>query len=945
MVEDSASIVSSPEGASVHAVLVFRDVTEQRRAEAELRGTVERLRLALEVGRLMPWELTLATGELTVHGIEALLPGAAINHRDDYAKFIHPDDREMIHNLIMGAIENKRTYAGAYRLVKPDGGLLWVESRGQPLYDAGGKAVKVLGILRDLTEQKLVEQIVRDGQEQFRNVAESASDGFVTIDEKGKILYANAAFAAIFGYKRSDLIGQSLSILIPESLRSRHKEGFERFFKTGVRKVDWRHVEFPGLRKDGSEAALEMSLSESRTGAKRLYSAIVRDISERKRAERLVMAARERLLLVQRIAGIGTFEINLLTKRRSMSPELEAMYGLPVGGFEGTQEHWIRLLHPGDAGAAGQRFQAALEAGSGDYANEYRIVWPDKSVHWIASNGKIFRDEKGRGVWMLGADQDITRRKEAEAEREKLLDSERAARGRLLVAHRIAGIGTYELDLRTGRADMSRESAALYGLKPDDVFGSREHWVTRVYPADRDTIQNYLRSVLQSGADDYQSEFRIVWPDGSVRWLATKGKIFRDEHGVPVKMLGAEQDITRRKETEAEREKLLVSERLARERLELAQRAGKIGIYERDLKSGMLKLSPELAALMGLFAGGFSGRFEDWLNLVHPDDRASVLNGVEEAIRLTSEYYFEYRVVWPDGSVHWLASSGKVICGADGKPELSVGATHEITQRKALEAERERIIEREKTARTEAERASNLKDEFLATVSHELRTPLTAILGWSQLLLDGPLEPDQIRRGAESIDRNARVQAQLVEDLLDISRIVTGRMRIKIEPLDLAEVVAAAVEGLRPAAQAKKIKIETNLSRARVNGDPERLQQVAFNILFNAVKFSEQNGLVEVSVVLDRHTARMVVRDHGRGISPAFLAGLFQRFSQEDSSSTRRHGGMGLGLAIAKQLVELHGGSVRAESEGEGKGTTMIVELPALKQGDTALFNFLATPT
>src|SRR5262249_39388362 len=150
-------------------------------------------------------------------------------------------------------------------------------------------------------------------------------------------------------------------------------------------------------------------------------------------------------------------------------------------------------------------------------------------------------------------------------------------------------------------------------------------------------------------------------------------------------------------------------------------------------------------------------------------------------------------------------------------------------------------------------------------------------------------EPEQIRRGAESIDRNARVQAQLVEDLLDISRIVSGRMRIKIEPLDLAELVAAAVEGLRPAALAKKISIETNLVPARVNGDPERLQQVAFNILFNAVKFSNQDGLIEVGVSEEEQTVRFVVRDYGRGINPAFLAGLFQRFSQEDSSSTRRH--------------------------------------------------------
>jgi signal transduction histidine kinase/CheY-like chemotaxis protein len=234
------------------------------------------------------------------------------------------------------------------------------------------------------------------------------------------------------------------------------------------------------------------------------------------------------------------------------------------------------------------------------------------------------------------------------------------------------------------------------------------------------------------------------------------------------------------------------------------------------------------------------------------------------------------------------------------------------------------------TARREAESASRSKDEFLATVSHELRTPLNAILGWAQLLLTSDVDVEKTRRGLETIARNAKLQAQLIDDLLDVSRIISGKMRLDVRALDLVPVVDAALEAIRPAAEAKQIRLRRVLDplAGPVAGDPARLQQVVWNLLSNAVKFTPKEGLVEVRLERVNSHVEIIVADNGPGIAPDFLPHVFDRFRQSDASTTRRQGGLGLGLAIVRHLVELHGGTVRAKSPGEGHGSTFVVLLP-----------------
>lgn len=254
----------------------------------------------------------------------------------------------------------------------------------------------------------------------------------------------------------------------------------------------------------------------------------------------------------------------------------------------------------------------------------------------------------------------------------------------------------------------------------------------------------------------------------------------------------------------------------------------------------------------------------------------------------------------------------------------------EIAERKKELEERDQLLVREQMARSEAESANRLKDEFLATVSHELRTPLTAIIGWSHMLRNGNLNDAAARRAVETIERNAKVQAQLVEDILDVSRVITGNLRLNVGPVDAASVINAAIDSVQLAADSKGIQLEVTLdpSARHINGDARRLQQVVWNLLSNAIKFTPSSGNVRVRLERVESYVQIKVSDTGCGISHDFLPFIFDRFRQADGTSTRRHGGLGLGLAIVRHLVELHGGTVSADSQGEGLGSTFIIKLP-----------------
>ena len=322
----------------------------------------------------------------------------------------------------------------------------------------------------------------------------------------------------------------------------------------------------------------------------------------------------------------------------------------------------------------------------------------------------------------------------------------------------------------------------------------------------------------------------------------------------------------------------------------------------------------------------------DWLSTyISLDDLPPVLGAIQRAIATKSVFQLEHRVRRVDGTLAWTLSRAVPITDASGEIVEWFGTASDISERKRIQEALQHSLASEQRARAEAQRANRMKDEFLTTLSHELRTPLNAILGWSQILTGhGTPTADNLQRGLETIERNAWAQIHLIEDLLDVSRISEGKLRLDVKPVALGDVVEAAMASVRPAAEAKRIKIQTLLDRDndQVTGDGARLQQVAWNLLSNAVKFTPKEGRIQVVLDLVKSHVVLTISDNGEGIAPEFLPHVFDRFRQGDQTTTRAFGGLGLGLSIVKHLVELHGGTVRAASEGRGHGTTFVVELP-----------------
>lgn len=367
-------------------------------------------------------------------------------------------------------------------------------------------------------------------------------------------------------------------------------------------------------------------------------------------------------------------------------------------------------------------------------------------------------------------------------------------------------------------------------------------------------------------------------------------------------------------------------------RLRIALEAAGLGTWDFNPTTETLRWDARCKALAGLSPEA-AVSFETFKKSIHPDDRERVARAVEEALDPAKNDVFdvEYRTVGIEDLVErWVSSRGLGIV-ENGRTVRFVGAMLDVTTKKRVEVERVELLARERRARAAAETASRAKDEFLATVSHELRNPLNAILGWSRVLVEErDIDGDRLKKGLEVILRNAKAQVQLVEDILEVSRIVTGKLRLTTNIVDVPTLVEAAIETVRAAAQARRVQLASTIepSVGTIIADEDRVQQILWNLLSNAVKFTPAGGTVHVTAAKRGDSVELVVSDTGEGIDADFLPYVFERFWQFDGSTTRKHGGLGLGLAIVRHLAELHGGTVRAESAGRGQGATFTVMLP-----------------
>ncbi len=536
-----------------------------------------------------------------------------------------------------------------------------------------------------------------------------------------------------------------------------------------------------------------------------------------------------------------------------------------------------------------------------------------------------------------------------------------------------------------GRVEFFNKQWSDYTGVPYEPTTAAEVAASFVHPDDGDhTMEAFKEAQRSSGV--FLVEHRIRSATGSYRWFLVRAEPYRDpQTGEIIRWFGASTDIHDRKQAEAIITTDLENTRLLRDLSTQLLIEDNIQVLYDEIMATAITLTRADAGtvqildkatqeLVLLASQGFDCTMTDHFYRVNASSNTPC--GI--ALIAGTRTFIDFDVPEcddPSGAlrmhlnVGYLCAQSTPLISRSGRP-IGMVSTHwckhhcpterelrfldllarqaaDLIEQRQTEAERRQVLEREQAAREEAERANRIKDEFLAVLSHELRSPLNPILGWTQLLQNGKLDEARKAEALKTIERNAKLQKQLIEDLLDISGIMQGKLSLTAAPVSLTFIISAAIETVRLAAEAKHIRLQLDLDNtvAPISGDVARLQQVLWNLLSNAVKFTPNGGQVTVELRQLNQLAQIRVIDTGKGINPQFLPYMFEYFRQEDGSTTRKFGGLGLGLAIARQIVEMHGGRVSAQSQGEGQGATFIVQLPAMKQTASIVSEPIQTKT
>ncbi|HEX4999994.1 MAG TPA: PAS domain S-box protein [Terriglobia bacterium] len=643
-----------------------------------------------------------------------------------------------------------------------------------------------------------------------------------------------------------------------------------------------------------------------------------RDITEEKRIGETVRSSEERLRRITEATKDALWEIDLAANQLWWSEGAKPLFGHSPGELQIRLEDWFHAIHPDDRDRVRRKFMEFMSNDDTDWSEQYRFLRADGVYADIEDKGRKFFAENGQPARIAGAMVDITERKAAEkALRESEERFEKAFRASpdALVISRIAD-GVI--------LDINDNFVSLSGFQRKDLIGKStlqlDIYVNR---ADRQRAVALLDK--HHGVRDF--EFLMRRRSGETRFVSFSAQPIT-VHGEQC-WLTIGRDITERKLIEKARR---TSEEEAKRQLayiEAIYATAPVGLCYVDTDLRYRSINQYLAEIDGVAVEEHIGRT---LAEIVPE-LAPTIEPIFRKVIETGEPVLNFdvsKVAKGKPAQHFIGSYYPIKDHDQRVIGVNVVVV-EITHRKQVEQERERILLQEKRAREEAEEANRLKDEFLATISHELRTPLTAILGWAHLLTGGDLSESKARHALEVIEQSAKAQARLVDDILDTSRIITGRLQFDARPVDIERVFQAAIDVIRPSAEAKQIDLRVSIGGMDkiVFGDANRLQQVIWNLLSNAVKFTRQGGHIEARINRRAGQIEISVTDSGIGIEPQFLPFVFDRFRQADSASTRRYGGLGLGLAIVRHVVEMHGGSVSATSPGKGLGSTFTVRFPA----------------
>ena len=553
-----------------------------------------------------------------------------------------------------------------------------------------------------------------------------------------------------------------------------------------------------------------------------------------------------------------------------------------------------------------------------------------------------YRNAAGEVTQLVPSSIVITERKSAEA-------ALRQGDERFQLIARATNDVVWDWDLELNRLWWNEAYTKLFGYSSQGVLGP-ESWTGHIHPDDANRVVNSIYAVINGKGQYWSHEYRFQCHDGGYAYILDRGYVIRDAKGQGVRMLGAMQDITARKQAE----KAL---RQSETRLRLALDAAHMGSFDWDMPNNHITWSHWHEVLWGFTPGEYDGTYESLARRIHPDDLPRINDEIGRCIALRKPFTLEFRVVWPDGSTHWIASRGEFNLSADGRPLRMRGAVVEITERKQAEHAMRQLTQQleqgvmDRTTELQAtqlelsaknhelqtqykrvQEANRLKSEFLANMSHELRTPLNAIIGFSELMHDGKTGPvsDQQKEYLGDVLSSAQHLLQLINDVLDLAKVESGKMEFHYAYADLRKIIGEVCDVLRTltARTGIKIVVQVDPQLQEVLVDSSKMKQVLYNYLSNALKFSAEGGQVETRAQqIDANTYCIEVEDHGIGISSDDIPRLFTEFQQLDLSTSKKYPGTGLGLALTKRIVEAQGGSVGVSSIS-GKGSIFYVTLP-----------------
>jgi PAS domain S-box-containing protein len=950
------------------------DISEQHRAEKALRDSDERYRAFIEQSSEGIWRFELEV-PIPIHLPTDEKIRLAYEHgylaecNDAMARQYGLTSASEIHGARLGDLlveSDPRNYEflkafmeSGYRIIDAESHEHDIEGRDRYFlnnfvgYIEDGKLVRAWGSQRDVTHRKEIERATA----RLASIVESSDDAIISKDLGGIITSWNKSAGKVFGYSAEEMIGRPVSILIPPHMVNEGQGILERI----GRGESIQNYETVRRKKDGTEIFISLTVSPIRDAAGTIIGAskIARDITASKRAEETLLENQLMLSMAMQSSRMGAWEQEFATDIVHWSEELEEIFGLEPGASPGTRSAFYELIHEEDRQEMWAGVETAIEERS-SYNIEFRFHHADGSVRWMEGRGQAVYSDKGEPVRLYGIGIDITDRKRAEA---ALYESEE----RFSKAFNASPLVLTISSLDDGRLiEVNETFVKTTGYSREEVIGRTTVelglWADT---GDRTEEMNTVRRTGQVRNAEYRFRTR---DDGEIIGLLSAERI---EIGGEAFALTVIQDITARKRAE---DALLAAERRAADEYQallsrivpLAQTLGKT----RDLISVYRALREFIATSMPCSA--FFVSFYDSQTSLRSAAYAWGEQGEVDISELppitltpeggpNSQAVFQKRSVVVSRYMDVMKGRPHIIIQEDGvDPNSSLVVPMRVMDRvvgtlevqayadeafthdhvvalemaanlAAVAIENVKLIASEIDLRNQAETANRTKDEFLSVLSHELRTPLNSMLGWTRMLRSGVLDEERIRKAIEVIERNTRLQIHLIEDLLDVSRIISGKMRIEKEPLDLITVVREAVETTRPSVSAKNVACEFEAqadSSLLINGDAVRLQQVIINLVDNAVKFTPEGGRVTVTLKRSGGAAELTISDTGIGIEPEFLPFIFDRFRQADASTRRSYTGLGLGLAIVRKIVELHGGSITADSSGVEKGAVFTISLP-----------------